>query len=45
MAERDGAAMRIDEIGIVGDAELAQRGKTLRGEGLVELDEIDSRRS
>jgi hypothetical protein len=29
MAERDGAAMRVDEIGIVLDAELAQAGDAL----------------
>src|SRR6267154_852424 len=34
MAERDRAAMRVDEIGIVLDAELAQDGDALRGEGL-----------
>ena len=41
MAERDGAAMGIDLLGIVGEAELAQAGERLRGEGLVELDHIE----
>src|SRR6202000_2302096 len=41
MAERDRATMRIDEIGVVLDAELAQAGDTLRGEGLIELDQIE----
>src|SRR6202051_2045160 len=35
MAERDGSAMRVDEIGIVLDAELAQAGEALAGGGLV----------
>jgi hypothetical protein len=33
MAERDRAAMRIDEVGIVLDAQLPQDSNTLRGEG------------
>src|SRR6202158_6161505 len=41
VAERDGAAMRVDEIGIVLDAELAQAGDALRGEGFIELDQIE----
>jgi hypothetical protein len=41
MAERDGAAVRIDVLGVVGDAKLAQAGQRLRGEGLVELDQIE----
>src|SRR6266702_7965404 len=41
MAERDGAAMRIDEVGIVGNAELAHAGDALRGEGLVELNQVE----
>ena len=41
MAERDGAAVRIDVLGIVGDAELAQAGQALRGERFVELDQIE----
>ncbi|MFK4520055.1 hypothetical protein ABIF20_007420 [Bradyrhizobium japonicum] len=41
MAERDGAAMRIDEIGIVGNAELAHAGDALRGEGFVQLDQVE----
>ena len=38
MAERDRAAVRVDVLGILRDAELAQAGDRLRGEGLVELD-------
>src|SRR5450631_2058015 len=34
MAKRDGAAMRVDEIGVVLDPELAQAGDALAGEGL-----------
>src|ERR1700756_2353855 len=41
MTERDGAAMRIDEISIVLDAELAQAGDALAGEGFIELDQIE----
>ena len=41
MTERDGAAMRVDEIGIVLDAELAQAGYPLTGKGFVELDQIE----
>src|SRR3981189_3190385 len=38
VAQRDGTAMRVDEIGIVLDAELAQAGYPLAGEGFIELD-------
>src|SRR5450631_3580397 len=41
MTERDGAAIRVDEIGIVLDAELAQAGYSLAGERFVELDQIE----
>src|SRR3954447_10702922 len=41
MAERDGAAMRIDEIDIFLDAELAQTGDALRGKGFIELDQVE----
>src|ERR1700675_1114745 len=41
MTERDGAAMWIDVSGIIGNAELAQAGETLRGERLVDLDEVE----
>src|SRR6185437_14301402 len=41
MAERDRAAMRVDEIGIFLDAELTQASDTLRGEGFIELDQIE----
>src|SRR5438477_13023006 len=41
MAERNRAAMRIDEIGILLDAQLAQASDTLRSEGLIELDQIE----
>src|SRR5882757_490044 len=43
MAERDRAAMRVDEVGIVLDAELTQAGDALRGEGFIELDQIEVR--
>jgi len=35
MAERDGAAVRIDVLGVLGDAKLAQAGDALRREGFV----------
>jgi hypothetical protein len=41
MAERNGAAMRIDVIGVVGDAKLPQTGQALRGKSLVELDQVE----
>src|SRR6185369_2963417 len=37
MAERDCAAMRVDEVGVVLDAQLPQTGYALRGEGFIEL--------
>src|SRR6185369_12623794 len=43
MAERDRAAMRIDEVGVVLDAQLPQTGYALRGEGFIELDQIEVR--
>src|SRR6266481_1188702 len=39
-AERDRAAMRIDEIGVVLDPELTQAGDALAGKGFIELDQI-----
>ena len=44
MAERDGAAVGIDVLGVVGEAELAQHRQALGGEGLVELDRRRCRR-
>ena len=41
MAERDRAAVRIDVLGVVRHAELAQAGEGLRGERLVELDHVE----
>ena len=41
MAERNRAAMRIDEICIFLDAELAQHRNALRSESFVEFDQID----
>src|SRR5260370_16968028 len=41
MTERDGAAMRVDEIGIILDAKLAKAGYSLAGEGFIELDQIE----
>src|SRR5580692_1616385 len=35
------AAVRIDVRGVIGDAELAQAGETLRGKGFVDLDQIE----
>src|SRR5581483_2180266 len=43
MAERDGAAVRVDVLGILGNAELPQTGNALRGECLVELDQVKVR--
>src|SRR5579871_2542785 len=43
MAERNRAAMRIDEVGVFGNAELAQAGDALAGKGFVELDQIEIR--
>ena len=40
MAERDGAAVGIDVLGIVRKAELTQDRQGLRGERLVQLDDI-----
>ena len=41
MPERDRPAVRIDVLGIVGNAELTQTGQPLRGERLVDLDQIE----
>src|SRR5438309_1407939 len=41
MAERDGAAMRVDVLGIVGKPELAQAYQRLRREGFVDLDQVE----
>src|SRR5882757_7549074 len=41
MTERDGAAMRVDEIGIVLDPELAQAGNALGSKGFIEFDQIE----
>src|ERR1700692_3303025 len=38
MAERDRPAVRVDEIGVLSDAELAQAGYPLGRERLIELD-------
>ena len=40
MPERDRAPVRVDVFGIVGHAELPQRRQALRGERLVELDDV-----
>src|SRR3954447_8997849 len=39
VAERDRAAVHVDALGI--EAELADHDQALRGEGLVQLDEVD----
>src|SRR2546423_10686649 len=41
MAERDGATVRVDVLGIVGEPELAQARERLRGERLVQLDPVE----
>ena len=41
MAERDGAAVRVDVLGVVRQPELAQAGQRLRGERLVQLDHVE----
>ncbi len=41
MAERNGAAVGIDEIGILGKPELAEASDGLGGEGLVQLDDVE----
>ncbi len=41
MTQRNGAAMRVDEVGILLDAELTQTGYPLAGEGFIELDQIE----
>src|SRR5579863_1864270 len=41
VTERNGAAMRVDEIGIVLDAELTQASYPLAGKRLVEFDQIE----
>src|SRR3954452_13108568 len=41
MPERDRAAVGIDVVGVIGDAELPQAGETLRGERLVDLDQVE----
>ena len=43
VAERDRAAVRVDARVVVGQAEVAQHGQPLRGEGLVQLDHVDLR--
>src|SRR5215475_2764199 len=41
MAERNRAAMRIDEVGIFLDAELAQAGDALGSKRFVDLDQVE----
>ena len=41
MADRDGAAIRVHVLGIVGEPKAAHNRETLRGEGFVQLDDID----
>ena len=45
MAERDRPAVRIDVVGIVLKSKSAQAGEGLRGERLVELDDVEARRA
>ena len=42
MAERDRPAVRIDVVGIVLEPEAAQAGEGLRGERLIELDDVEA---
>src|SRR5208337_5168567 len=42
MAERDRPAVRIDVLGVVLEAEPAQASERLRGESLVELDDVEA---
>src|SRR5262249_42969409 len=41
VTQRNGAAVRIDVLGIVGKTELAHAGETLRGERLVQFDHVE----
>src|SRR5579863_7194755 len=41
MTKRDGAAVRIDVLSVIGDPKLPQARQSLRSEGLIELDEIE----
>src|SRR5690606_7365065 len=41
VAEGDGAAVGIYEWGVFGDAEVAEDGDALAGEGFVELDDVE----
>ena len=41
MAERNRAAIRVDEVGIFLDAELAQARDALGSEGFIELDQVE----
>src|ERR1700674_1723040 len=41
VAERNGAAMRVDEIGILLDAELTQASDALACKSFIELDQIE----
>ena len=45
MAERDRAAVGVHVRRVVGKAELAQHRQALGGEGLVQFDHVDARRS
>jgi hypothetical protein len=40
MAQRDGAAVRVDARIVVAQAQQAQHGQALRGEGFVEFDDV-----
>src|SRR4051794_20064270 len=42
MPESYGAPVRVDVLGLVRKAELAQDGESLAGESLVELDDVES---
>jgi hypothetical protein len=41
VAERNRAAVRVDVLRVVGDAELAEHRDALGGEGFVELDDVE----
>ena len=42
MTKGDGPAVRVHLRRIIGKAEIAQHGKALRGEGLVQLDHVEA---
>ena len=41
MPEGNGAAVRVDVVGVVGEAEEPEHGKRLRGERFIEFHDLD----